>query len=781
MRGLIVVLVMAGWLGVADFGLAQTPPADRVKAARDVAGKVELKVEPAYRWRYEQNRGPSLLGGRRAFYPNEKLTLTFNTTSSLPPDQPVARISLALYDMEGRKRQEIGDMAIPAQPPAGVLSWTVPEVKEREYFFVARFLDADGKHLVTRSEVVFITPEYPGLRAEAQAAIKRAAERNAAAKSDVFGISFSSVEMMLEDAEIRWHDFGEMRRDWGYIREQLRLAKSYADQLAAGRDPYRTRTGAFVKAYRSEMDNTLQPYAVYVPRSYNPARSYPLLISLHGATSTHRINLRRVFGFGNRPGETDYEATRNEVELPDVDFIVASPYGRGEIAGYSGIGEADVLRVMADMQKAYNVDADRVYLTGLSMGGMGTWYIGLLHPDLFAAIVPVCGVADMSRRSASGPWADTSRQVADLTAAVNFAENAANLPVYIYHGDMDDVVPVEQSRRMAERYRELGWLGRSVQYYELPGVNHFAWDFSYRHGNIFKILAPIKRDPRPRRVVFTTFSPRYNKAYWLRIDQIDKGLQLARIEGERQGNLFSIKTDNVSAFSILLEPGLVPAGQEIEVQLDGKSIYRGRPNDKILSFAPGEDGQIRPHRWEGPTQGPPDHMGADFRSRALAQAAAHVYVYGTNASPEVVKASRELAETLANWGPGVKAAWRVLADTELTENDLKRYNLILVGNAGINRQVARIRDQLPIRDDGDGVQAGGQTVSGKDAAYRLNFYHPLAPGRYIQIYGAGTAAGLDHLRQIARTPGVQADYVLLDGEGTVKLAGLFKDRWRIGE
>ena len=73
-----------------------------------------------------------------------------------------------------------------------------------------------------------------------------------------------------------------------------------------------------------------------------------------------------------------------------------TPYGRGEVAGYNGLAEQDVLRAMDDVKRAYNVDEDRVYLTGLSMGGGGTWHLGLRYPDLFAAIAPVCAVGDLS-------------------------------------------------------------------------------------------------------------------------------------------------------------------------------------------------------------------------------------------------------------------------------------------------------------------------------------------------------------------------------------------------
>ena len=154
-----------------------------------------------------------------------------------------------------------------------------------------------------------------------------------------------------------------------------------------------------VKAYRAEWDGTLQPYALYVPRDYKPGRpgGWPLIVALHGALSDHRHNLRRVFGLDNRPRENDAEASRNELPLPDVPALVVSPFGRGELMGYDGLGGDDVMRVIADVRRAYDVDPERISLTGLSMGGGGTWQIGLRHPELFAALAPVCAVADYRR------------------------------------------------------------------------------------------------------------------------------------------------------------------------------------------------------------------------------------------------------------------------------------------------------------------------------------------------------------------------------------------------
>lgn len=115
--------------------------------------------------------------------------------------------------------------------------------------------------------------------------------------------------------------------------------------------------GPQVTSFFSGVDDSDQPYGLYLPKDFDPAKKYPLVISLHGAGSNHRLNLRRVFGQGNRPGESDGEATRHFPPLKDIDYIVASPLARGTM-GYQGIAERDVLDVLADVKKRFPIDAD---------------------------------------------------------------------------------------------------------------------------------------------------------------------------------------------------------------------------------------------------------------------------------------------------------------------------------------------------------------------------------------------------------------------------------------
>jgi dienelactone hydrolase len=463
-----------------------------------------------------------------------------------------------------------------------------------------------------------------------------------------------------------------------------------------------------------------------------------------------------------------------------VGFVVLAPYGRGESAGYYGVAEGDVLRAMDHVRRAYHVDADRVHLTGLSMGGGGTWHLGLRYPDRFASISPVCGLADMDLMPWTAGWGAFDRELMGLTGFTRIVENAGNLQVFVFHGDEDDAVTVTASRRMTEAFEKAGLAG-STHYFELPGVTHFAWDFAYRDAGLFRRVEGIRRNPWPEHVVYSTFSPRYNKAYWVRIDRIDRGFKLARVEGTQKAGVFELQVDNVSALSLLLSPAIAPAGRPIEVTVNGKRAYRGTPKGDVLSLAGGPGSWKATSPWKGETVGPPDHAEAGFRSGGLAAYGPHVYVYGTIGDEATSAASKAGAEMLADWGPSVRARWRVLADTEVTPDLMATHHLVLVGTAATNRVLAGLVG-LPIRQDASGTYVENRKIAGPGATYRLQVPNPGAAHRLVLVYGGGSPAALKRFLPQGRTApkfSLFADYLVIGEDEKIALEGYFRDGYRI--
>jgi hypothetical protein len=193
---------------------AQVPQQlQKLETSKDLAEKLDLAIEPVFHWRHSQGISPygsptlSLSNRRRAFSPGEEIKLTLR----LPPNAKAQAVLLTkgiftLHDIQGQKLQEIGEAKIHSSPESTRsegMAWTVPAVSEAEYFLAARFLDAERKPLTTRSEVIFITPEYTRLRAGAEKAVAGAVERLANADLKP-ALGTSNVSSLRRSFPLAW-------------------------------------------------------------------------------------------------------------------------------------------------------------------------------------------------------------------------------------------------------------------------------------------------------------------------------------------------------------------------------------------------------------------------------------------------------------------------------------------------------------------------------------------------------------------------------------------------
>ncbi len=222
------------------------------------------------------------------------------------------------------------------------------------------------------------------------------------------------------------------------------------------------RTGYFTETYRSAVDDSEQPFAVWVPRAYTSRRAWPLVVALHGMDGDERMIPEQCFQMHTRGFRED--------------VIFVSPFGRGDI-GFRYMGEVDFWDVINWVKARYRVDARRQYLTGLSMGGYATWRLACKYPEQWAAIAPVCGGGSRAKLKA-----------------------LEKIPVWCVHGDADDIVTVEHSRRLVAELKRLKF---SVRYDELPRVGHNSWDWLYdprrkRYSLVDWFLKFRKSHPAPR-------------------------------------------------------------------------------------------------------------------------------------------------------------------------------------------------------------------------------------------------------------------------------------------
>jgi dienelactone hydrolase len=209
-----------------------------------------------------------------------------------------------------------------------------------------------------------------------------------------------------------------------------------ARDLAMGQSPWATQKGRMSRAYRSRVDGSVQPYGVVIPDSYDPSKPTRLDLVLHGRAATMN-EVSFLFGHDSpKPVPAEQQ------------FIQLEVYGRTNNA-YRWAGETDVFEALASVQKRYNIDPNRISLRGFSMGGAGAWHIGLHYPDRWMAMEAGAGFAETKTYAKLGEIPEYQERALHIYDALDYAENAANLPVVGYGGEDDPQLRASQLMKEA--------------------------------------------------------------------------------------------------------------------------------------------------------------------------------------------------------------------------------------------------------------------------------------------------------------------------------------------
>jgi predicted peptidase len=204
-------------------------------------------------------------------------------------------------------------------------------------------------------------------------------------------------------------------------------------------------------------------YRVFVPALHAREADAPTILFLHGTGERGSDGEKPT-----RVGIGPY-LRRHADTFPAIVVFPQAP----DDSDWKGTAAAIAFAALDAATEEFGGDRDRTYLTGLSMGGYGTWELALMQPQRFAALVPVCGGLT-APREARDLTVTPLRDEADPPAAL--AQRLKHLPVWIFHGAKDDVVPPLEDRLIEAAFRAVGG---DVRYTEFPEANHNSWDPAY--------------------------------------------------------------------------------------------------------------------------------------------------------------------------------------------------------------------------------------------------------------------------------------------------------------
>lgn len=536
---------------------------------------------------------------------------------------------------------------------------------------------------------------------------------------------------------------------------------------------------AYKRTFQSTIDGSVQYYGVVPPAAQdapNEAVKPGLLLTLHGA-GVEGIGQARVYA--SKPGIYVIAPTNRR------------PYG----FDWEDWGRLDAIEVLDDAYESFDTDPRRTWLTGHSMGGHGTWHLGVTFPDRFAAIAPSAGWVSMfsyagARRAATDdPIAALLDRCTTPSDTLGLMNNLSRTGVYVLHGDADDNVPVGQARTMRKALSEFH---ADFAYYERPGAGHWWGNECCDWPPLVEFLTKHERPKSAdiARVDFVTVNPTISpRCDWAVVASQQRTLAQSSVHLKRDLSARRIEgtTDNVASMRLYVDD--FGSGRPLTLAIDGQELTTapladGKPSSINLTR--------RDDKWAlsptelGRTKGP--LLFGPFRE---AFNYGVTLVVGTHGSAEenawALAKARYDSESFWYRGNGSLA---VITDDEY-ESDAARYsahNIVLYGHAEMNTAWSALGDS-PIDVKRGRVMLGERTVEGDDLACvflypKHNLPHPSA------MVGVIAGTGLRGLRATDRLPYFTSGVAYPDwtvfgadawekGIPGVRAAGFFGNDWKL--
>ncbi len=516
------------------------------------------------------------------------------------------------------------------------------------------------------------------------------------------------------------------------------------------------------RTFVSAIDGSVQYFGLVPAAPGESGRKPGLILTLHGA-SVEGIGQARVY----RP-----KAWAHVVAPTN-----RRPYG----FDWEEWGRLDAIEVLELATAQLDPDPRRIYLTGHSMGGHGSWHLGVTFPDRFAAVAPSAGWVSLSSYGGRGRPEGTGDSVAALVARAQSPSDTLALVrnlnprgVYILHGDKDDNVPVDQARTMR---KTLGEFHPDFAYYERPGAGHWwgdeccDWppllDFLVRHE------LPAAGDVR--RIDFVTAAPGVSpRSHWAVVEAQVRPFERSEIHLDADLPTRTVSGTTVNVARLALDLGLLKADGPFAVSLDGHTI---RDLDGAKVWLAREGGHWKRIERPSPALKGPERSGPfrdAFRNHVK-------LVYGTLGTAEenawALARARFDAETFWYRGNG---SIDVVPDTSFDPRAEPDRNVVLYGNAGINSAWPALLGQGPVQVRAGLIGLGGEAIEGEGLA--CLFVRPRA-GSDRALVGVVSGTGLPGMRRTDRLPyfttrGAYPDLVVFDGHGPVA-AGFFGVDWGV--
>lgn len=581
---------------------------------------------------------------------------------------------------------------------------------------------------------------------------------------------------------VRYDEFFNAKEPAKEIAAAKKLLQNGLDRakaLRAGEAPWTKQTGAIVRGYVSKIDGSVQPYGLVVPASFDAK-----------AVTAMRLDLW-YHGRGENLSELNFLLDRqgNIGQFAPKDAFVLHPYGRYCNANKFA-GEVDTFEALDHAKKHYKIDENRISVRGFSMGGASVWQFATHFPGLWACAAPGAGFAETPEFTHAFDPKNTGPQPTEFEQklwhiydATHYAENLFNLPTVAYSGELDG--QKQAADIMAKAMKEYGL---ELKHIIGPGTKHAYEPKAKEEVNkaVDEIVAK-GRNPVPTHIKFTTYTLRYNKAFWITINGLGEHWKKARIEATIEGNTIKATTENITDVNFAFYLEKAPFTSGVTLSIDGQTSGGYRLPIKMHrengTWHHVENAQtppaVSPLAKHPGVQGPIDDAFMDsFVIVAPSGKAMH------EKTGEWVKG--EMTHAVEHWRRQYRGEARVVLDKNLSDDAIANSNLILWGDPQSNLILAKIISKLSLKWDEKAIVLGTHSVPAANHMALLIFPNPLNPTRYVVLNSGFTFRENEYLnnaKQNAKLP----DWALIDVSepptarwpGKVIAADFFDERWAV--
>lgn len=565
-----------------------------------------------------------------------------------------------------------------------------------------------------------------------------------------------------------------------YVLQALDRGIERAERLKEGQSPWLSPHGTVFRGYRSAVDGSIQPYEVILPRGYPDAHKlWRLDLILHGRDDT--MNEAKFLHPGDSGGAG-----------PEQDYVELHVYGRGNNA-YRWSGENDVFEALAAFRAAERelhgremIDSDRVVLRGFSMGGAGAWHLGLMYPSFWCSVSPGAGFTTTYGREKNpgGKLPDYVVKCLGIYDALDYAENVFDVPVVAYGGEIDP-----QREAMQSIQDKITPMGLHATFLVGPKMGHKYDPESLK--TILKLQgeqAAAGRPAYPPHVRYVTMTVRYPDCFWVgiwcQLHQYERSL----VDAEKRDDGWHIKTENVATLRLRI-PGDWHNQKQISVEIDSDHLNLAveSKRDFVLLDHHGSHWteETNPMLWPKNVQA---MLKVPGRTGPIddAFAAPFLCVHGSGKpwNSEIQHhADLELQRFSCEWSKYFRGELPVKDDSQLTDEDRRSKSLILFGDPGSNREIARELPHLPINWTPDALKMDGVTYPA--ATHIPVLIRPHGDGHYVVVNSGHTFHEADYKSTNRMLYPRLGDYAVLEvaaGEkdpaaAKVIRAGLFDGTW----